>query len=181
MERSSKRGKIPQHDWPAIISRYESGETLASIARTYDCSPPAISYIVSRTRARGTAAEATTPETAALPASEQPTVNAEALAGANDMADNVLPHCGDRPGGDKPLARQIDQSAPGQQPVNFPNPGERDWAADRQAGISEGAPGLWCESKRTNREATAYFWLRWWVPSDHGRDAVFAGCYSWRC
>ena len=52
MERSSKRGKIPQQDWPSIIKRYESGETLASIARTYDCSPPAISYILSRSRAR---------------------------------------------------------------------------------------------------------------------------------
>ena len=52
MERSSKRGKIPQRDWPLIIKRYEGGETLASIARTYDCSPPAISYILSRHRAR---------------------------------------------------------------------------------------------------------------------------------
>jgi hypothetical protein len=59
MEKSSKRGKIPQQDWPSIITRYEAGETLASIARTYDCSPPAISYIVSRTRARSAAAEAT--------------------------------------------------------------------------------------------------------------------------
>jgi hypothetical protein len=50
MEKSSKRGKIPQSDWPLIMARYEAGETLASIARTYDCSPPAISYIVSRTR-----------------------------------------------------------------------------------------------------------------------------------
>ncbi len=58
MEKASKRGKIPQHDWPSIISRYDAGETLASIARTYDCSPPAISYIVSRTRARAAAAEA---------------------------------------------------------------------------------------------------------------------------
>jgi hypothetical protein len=56
MEKSSKRGKIPPQDWPSIISRYQSGETLASIARTYDCSPPAISYIVSRTRARNAAA-----------------------------------------------------------------------------------------------------------------------------
>jgi hypothetical protein len=55
MERSSKRGKIPQQDWPSIIKRYETGETLASIARTYDCSPPAISYIISRSRARDTA------------------------------------------------------------------------------------------------------------------------------
>ena len=52
MEKSSKRGKIPQSDWPLIMARYEAGETLASIARTYDCSPPAISYIVSRSRAR---------------------------------------------------------------------------------------------------------------------------------
>ena len=52
MEKTSKRGKIPQSDWPLIMGRYEAGETLASIARTYDCSPPAISYIVSRSRAR---------------------------------------------------------------------------------------------------------------------------------
>ena len=52
MEKSSKRGKIPQSDWPLIMGRYEAGETLASIARTYDCSPPAISYVVSRSRAR---------------------------------------------------------------------------------------------------------------------------------
>ncbi len=58
MDRSSKRGKIPQQDWPAIMARYEAGETLASIARTYDCSPPAISYIVSRSRTRGVAPSA---------------------------------------------------------------------------------------------------------------------------
>src|ERR1700682_5133685 len=52
MEKSSKRGKIPQSDWPLIMARYEAGETLSSIARTYDCSPPAISYVISRSRAR---------------------------------------------------------------------------------------------------------------------------------
>ena len=52
MEKSSKRGKIPQSDWPSIMARYEAGETLSSIARTYDCSPPAISYVVNRSRAR---------------------------------------------------------------------------------------------------------------------------------
>jgi hypothetical protein len=56
MEKSSKRGKIPQSDWPLIMARYEAGETLSSIARTYDCSPPAISYVVSRSRARPAAA-----------------------------------------------------------------------------------------------------------------------------
>jgi hypothetical protein len=67
MEKSSKRGKIPQLDWPSIISRYEAGETLASIARTYDCSPPAISYIVSRTRARNAATGKTEPQAAVEP------------------------------------------------------------------------------------------------------------------
>jgi hypothetical protein len=42
MEKSSKRGKIPQADWPLIMARYDAGETLSSIARTYDCSPPAL-------------------------------------------------------------------------------------------------------------------------------------------
>lgn len=61
MEKSGKRGKIPQSDWPLIMARYEAGETLASIARTYDCSPPAISYIVSRSRARQPAVETPPP------------------------------------------------------------------------------------------------------------------------
>jgi hypothetical protein len=68
MERSSKRGKIPQQDWPSIIKRYEAGETLASIARTYDCSPPAISYILSRSRARDATADGT--EQSAIESSE---------------------------------------------------------------------------------------------------------------
>ena len=54
MEKAGKRGKIPQSDWPLIMARYEQGETLSSIARTYDCSPPAISYIVSRSRGKAT-------------------------------------------------------------------------------------------------------------------------------
>jgi len=60
MEKSNKRGKIPQSDWPTIMARYEAGETLASIAKTYDCSPPAISYIISRSRARNAGAAAGT-------------------------------------------------------------------------------------------------------------------------
>src|SRR2546426_10099858 len=61
MEKSSKRGKIPQSDWPLIMARYDAGETLASIARTYDCSPPAISYVVSRSRTRQPDAETPPP------------------------------------------------------------------------------------------------------------------------
>ena len=49
------------------MSRYEAGETLSSIARTYDCSPPAISYVVSRSRARQPE-----PETTAKPPGWEP-------------------------------------------------------------------------------------------------------------
>src|SRR5260370_41324637 len=39
------------------MARYESGETVSSIARTYDCSAPAISYVVSRSRTRNVGAD----------------------------------------------------------------------------------------------------------------------------
>jgi hypothetical protein len=80
MEKSSKRGKIPPQDWPSIINRYQSGETLASIARTYDCSPPAISYIVSRTRARDAAAEVQNP----TPPQEPQLIKGHASAAPSD-------------------------------------------------------------------------------------------------
>jgi len=82
MEKSNKRGKIPQSDWPLIIARYEAGETLASIARTYDCSPPAISYVVSRGRAKQPAA-APTPAAPANPVATQLVKAAAVDASAN--------------------------------------------------------------------------------------------------
>jgi hypothetical protein len=78
MEKSNKRGKIPQSDWPLIMARYDAGETLASIARTYDCSPPAISYVVSRSRARQPGPEAP----AAKPSSPPEPQLIKAVAGA---------------------------------------------------------------------------------------------------
>lgn len=90
MEKPGRRGKIPQTDWPLIMGRYEAGETLASIARTYDCSPPAISYIVSRSRDRQPAAEAAAPVTepqlvkvhTAEPAMAEPAMAEPAMAEA---------------------------------------------------------------------------------------------------
>ncbi len=94
MEKSSKRGKIPQQDWPSIIARYEAGETLASIARTYDCSPPAISYIVSRTKARNAAAE-TTADPAPV-AAEPQLLKGASEASTNNIAAGDLLHGGAR-------------------------------------------------------------------------------------
>ena len=95
MEKSSKRGKIPQSDWPLIMARYEAGETLASIARTYDCSPPAIRYVVSRSRARQPGAETPPPAPSAIvpqlikaAASEPPiSSNAQAPAASTSSAN----------------------------------------------------------------------------------------------
>jgi hypothetical protein len=95
MEKSSKRGKIPQQDWPSIISRYEAGETLASIARTYDCSPPAISYIVSRTRARSLPNEAAPQKLEGLAAIEPQLVKTGSESTTTDMADGELMHSSD--------------------------------------------------------------------------------------
>ena len=41
-----RRGRIPHADWPLIVDRYKGGETLSAIAREYDCTPSAISYIL---------------------------------------------------------------------------------------------------------------------------------------
>ncbi len=42
--------KIPQGEWNAIAARYESGESISGIARSYGCTPPAIHYILKRNR-----------------------------------------------------------------------------------------------------------------------------------
>jgi len=123
MEKSSKRGKIPQQDWPSIIARYEAGETLASIARTYDCSPPAISYIVSRTRARSAAAEAaghTTPAAAEPQLFKSPTL--EIPANSIPAGEGMQGRAADRPAAlDVPAVepRLVEQS------VGAPQPNER--------------------------------------------------------
>jgi hypothetical protein len=133
MEKSSKRGKIPQHDWPSIISRYESGETLASIARTYDCSPPAISYIVSRTRARSLASEATTPKTDILAPVEPQLVKTGSATTTNDMADGELMHNSDPP---------EESKRPATQAVDVPNPSADGWFADPPPPPSATAQGM---------------------------------------
>jgi hypothetical protein len=47
------RGKISREEWPKIAARFHGGETLTEIARSYDCTAPAIRYIVGRTPVRG--------------------------------------------------------------------------------------------------------------------------------
>jgi hypothetical protein len=43
-----EKGKISHSEWAEIMARHKRGETLASIARSYGCTAPAIRYIVTR-------------------------------------------------------------------------------------------------------------------------------------
>ncbi|CAK0772768.1 Helix-turn-helix domain-containing protein [Azospirillaceae bacterium] len=46
-----KRGRIPQSAWPRILERHKAGVTLSALAREFDCTPSAISYIVRKAEA----------------------------------------------------------------------------------------------------------------------------------
>ncbi len=46
--------KIPQGEWTAIAARYQNGESISKIARSYGCTPPAIYYILKRNGQRPT-------------------------------------------------------------------------------------------------------------------------------
>lgn len=48
MGRARRKGKVAKSEWPKILHRHSSGEALASIARDYGCTAPAIRYIVGR-------------------------------------------------------------------------------------------------------------------------------------
>lgn len=44
--------KIPQGEWSAIAARYAKGESITRIAQSYGCTPPAIHYILKRSKLR---------------------------------------------------------------------------------------------------------------------------------
>lgn len=66
-----QKGKISPGEWPTIVARHRSGETLASIARAYGCTAPAIAYIVKRSTGaapkHGAAAKGTAPPNRSTP------------------------------------------------------------------------------------------------------------------
>lgn len=95
MAKRREKGKIPHQEWPAIRTRYAAGESLASIARDYGCTGPAIRYIVNRP----TDADAPVPTVAdaAEPPARRP------APAASDVPAPVRPdliggHSGDAPG-----------------------------------------------------------------------------------
>ncbi|GAA4254916.1 hypothetical protein [Azospirillum formosense] len=78
-EAPKKRGRIPQSAWPQILERYRSGATLSAIAREFECTPSAISYIIRKAEAasdkdaavdEGAPTDATADATAEAPAGD---------------------------------------------------------------------------------------------------------------
>ena len=61
MAKRREKGKIPHAEWSAIRMRHAAGESLASIARDYDCTGPAIRYIINRSPDGEQAAPAAAP------------------------------------------------------------------------------------------------------------------------
>ncbi len=77
--------KIPQGDWNAIAARYQNGESISKIARSYGCTPPAIHYILKRSGGRLS-------ETAAMaPLGEAPSPALAARATPLDRAAAAQP------------------------------------------------------------------------------------------
>ncbi|CAO3426731.1 hypothetical protein [Azospirillum doebereinerae] len=56
-ESPKKRGRIPQSAWPQILERYHGGVTLSAIAREFECTPSAISYIIKKAEAASSQGE----------------------------------------------------------------------------------------------------------------------------
>jgi transposase-like protein len=87
-EAPKRRGRIPQSAWPHILERHRAGATLSAIAREFDCTPSAISYIVRKAEASGI-------EPAAAPAAE-PAESSETVT--ESVAEPAEP--------DQPVAQQ---------------------------------------------------------------------------
>jgi hypothetical protein len=95
MKRRQEKGKIPHSEWKTIRARHAGGESLASIARSFDCTAPAIRYIVNRhamDAQTGTTEEITSPPfpaTHPAPSADTATKTGEAasLAPAHAIQD----------------------------------------------------------------------------------------------
>lgn len=106
-ESSKKRGRIPQSAWPSIVERYRTGATLSAIAREYECTPSAISYIIRKAEAAGMDGEPAAADDDAQPTAAQPTVSpAESAAPAETAAPVEAP----RPAAPAPVSAPVQQT-----------------------------------------------------------------------
>jgi transposase-like protein len=82
-ESPKKRGRIPQSAWPEILERYNGGATLSAIAREFECTPSAISYIIKKAEAASGQGELNVSDSGAV---EPPATAAESQAASVPIA-----------------------------------------------------------------------------------------------
>jgi len=90
-ESPKKRGRIPQSAWPQILDRYRSGATLSAIAREFECTPSAISYIIKKAEAASGQGDAVSGEGAQDDAQTADTGTSAAADTASEAAAPVTP------------------------------------------------------------------------------------------
>lgn len=118
-EAPKRRGRIPQSAWPHILERHRAGATLSAIAREFDCTPSAISYIVRKAEASGMepaasrAGETARPAEAeqATPAQEPEAAAAPEQQAEPDDADATAPDAATSVAEEQPVVEQPVQPA----------------------------------------------------------------------
>lgn len=118
-----RRGRIPQSAWPVILERYRNGATLSAIAREFDCTPSAISYIVRKAEA-AVGGEGASEHAAP---SEQPAAQAPSLSApsADDQGASAAPVAATPQAAIPDPASQTTPPAPAPQTSVPPSSGDR--------------------------------------------------------
>ncbi len=150
-EAPKKRGRIPQSAWPQILERYRSGATLSAIAREFECTPSAISYIIRKAEAANEAVGEKD-----VPAEEGTASDAAAEAPAGDaMAEEPPPAPVAAPEAPAPVKPARRAAAPASAPAPAPAaqtvaPAAAPTAAPQPAPVPPAAPAQ-TETLRLNR------------------------------
>lgn len=107
-----RRGRIPQSAWPQILERYRAGATLSAIAREFECTPSAISYIVRKAEAAGKVGGEDGDNPATPPAAAAPATEATAESPAEAPAAVTAPAAAPAPSAQAPSAQAPAVQAP---------------------------------------------------------------------
>ncbi|KAA0684634.1 hypothetical protein [Azospirillum brasilense] len=144
-EAPKKRGRIPQSAWPQILERYRSGATLSAIAREFECTPSAISYIIRKAEA---ASDKDAPVEEGAPTEAAGDATAEAPAG-DALAEEPPPAPVAAPDAPAPAKLARRATAPAQAPQNAAPPATP-VAAPQPTPVQPSAPAQ-TETLRLNR------------------------------
>ncbi len=84
---TTRPGRIPRTEWPAIIARHEAGESASAIARAYAVTGPAIHYILKKAKS----AQETAPADDVAPAAAATSVDPATTTDASDRGAEPAP------------------------------------------------------------------------------------------